>query len=424
MFDPSHYAYPGASEIPLPKVAAVRQRFERHGLVDVAREVNEQLSREDVRAVLEPGSRVAVGVGSRGVANTARVVKTLVAKLKEEGLDPFVFPAMGSHGGATEAGQKAVLESYGVHEKAIGAPVRATMEVQQVARMADGTPLYVDRFACEADGIILVNRVKPHTAFRGPIESGIVKMMIIGMGKIAGATVMHSDKGMDRFGDVLPEAARCLLPHIKFLFGLALVEDAYDQTACVEALLPDVLLEREAALLEMARAYMPRLYIDPIDVLVVDRLGKEISGSGMDPNIVGRNHRGIEGFGRPVVQKIVVFDLSEQTHGNATGIGNADVITRKLFDKIDATATYTNVITSTYLDGAAIPLIMPGEKAALQVAIGSVPRVRPEDIRLVRIRDTLSLAEIQVSESLLPEVKEHPHMEVESAPAPMMLDLA
>ena len=406
----------------IPKVATVRQRFEEHKINDIPGALREELEKPEIAQTIKKGARIAIGAGSRGIANIALVVKSLVEALKEKGAEPFVFPAMGSHGGATAEGQAQVLASYGITSEYVGAPIRATMEVVERARMADGTPLYVDQYASEADGIVLVNRIKPHTAFRGPIESGIVKMMIIGMGKIAGAAVMHGDRGMDLFGTVLPEATEVLMPHIPFLFGVGLVEDAYDQTAIVEAIPAERLIPREEELLVEAKALMPRLYINNVDVLVIDQIGKEISGGGFDPNIAGRNCRGIVGFDDVDVNKLVILSLSPHTHGNATGVGLADVITRTLFDAIDLQATYTNVITSTYLDGAAIPIVMETEREAIQLAVRAVPRVKPEDVRLVRIKDTLSLGEIVVSHALLDEVRQHPSMEVVTELREIVLD--
>ena len=231
-------------------------------------------------------------MGSRGISNLAVVVETLVRILRAWGAQPFIFPAMGSHGGATADGQAMLLARYGITEHRVGAPVRATMDAREVTRMADGTPLFTDRYALEADGIVLVNRIKPHTTVRGDIQSGIVKMMIIGMGKIQGATILHGDHGMDRFDKVLPIAAETILPHIPFLFGLALLEDAYDHTSRIETLLPDQLISKEKELLAEATAQMARLHFDQIDVLVIDSIGKEISGAGFDPNIAGRNSPG------------------------------------------------------------------------------------------------------------------------------------
>ena len=417
MFNDIQVNIDGGLDIPLPKMAKVRQVFPKHGIDDVEHTVHQQLQSSDIASRIKPGAQIAIGVGSRGVANIGVAVKALVAGIKERGGQPFIFPAMGSHGGATVEGQISVLANYGITEAQVGAPVRATMETVIVSEMADGTALHMDRYAHEADGVVLINRIKPHTTFKGDIESGLVKMMVIGMGKIRGATIMHSDHGMDHFPDVLPRAAEELMRHIPFLFGVGLVEDAYDHTAIVEAIPAECLIAREIELQARAKELMARLYFDEIDVLVIDYMGKEISGAGFDPNITGRNHRGVTGFDHPKVQKIVILDLTEQTHGNAIGIGAADVITQRLFDRIDFGVTYVNVITSAYLDGGAIPLVMKTELDAVRLAVKTVLRVKPEHARIVRIRNTLSLDEIEVSEALFEHVQRHENMHMIGDPA-------
>lgn len=419
MFKDLNINISGGLDIPIPPMAAVRQSFEKHALEDIAGNVRATTSSIKQKSQIKPGDHIAIGVGSRGIANLATVVQALVAELKSWGAHPFVFPAMGSHGGATAEGQTRVLASYGVTEENVGAPIKATMDAIKVTKMSDGTPLHVDRHALEADGIVLVNRIKPHTTVRGAIQSGIIKMMIIGMGKIQGATIMHSDHGMDQFDRVLPAAAETLMPHIPFRFGLALLEDAYDHTSHIEAILPAELPKREMELLTIATHQMARLHFDKIDVLVIDKIGKEISGAGFDPNIAGRNSRGVVGFDKPHIEKLVLLDLTDQTYGNATGVGMADVITRRLFDRIDFASTYANVITSAYLDGAAIPIVMPTNKDAVSLAVKTVLRVKPQEARIVRIRDTLSLDRIFVSKPLLDEVAAHPKLSVITPPQSM-----
>lgn len=419
MFERLDINIAGGLDIPLPPMAGVRQFFDDQRLPDVSHAVATALAPIQSQAGINPGDTIAIGVGSRGISNLAEAVRTLVDTLKNWGAKPFIFPAMGSHGGATAAGQAQVLASYDITPARMGVPIRATMDTHLVTHMDDGTPLYMDQYAREADGIVLINRVKPHTTVRGDIQSGIVKMMIIGMGKIQGATIMHGDHGMDTFDRVLPTAAEVLMPHIPFRFGVALLEDAYDHTAHVEAILPEHLISREKELLVKASSSMARLHFDHIDVLVIDQIGKEISGSGFDPNIAGRNSRGVRGFDRPEISKLVLLDLTEQTYGNATGIGLADVITQQLFDRIDFASTYANVITSAYLDGAAIPIVMPNSKDAVSLAVKTVLRVKPANARIVRIRDTLTLDKIFVSEPMLPEVAQHPALTIEKEPAPL-----
>ena len=407
----------GGLDVPLPKMALVRQRFDDSKLSDVGQAVRAQMQRSDVQEQVRPGMKVAIGAGSRGIANIAEAVKATVQGLKQMGAEPFIFPAMGSHGGATAEGQQALIESFGICEDYVGAPIRASMETVQVSELDDGTPLHIDRIASEADGIVLINRIKPHTTFRGRIESGVVKMVVIGMGKIQGATLMHW-QGMDRFPEVLPDAATRIMAKVPFLFGIGMIENAYDQTAYVEALLPETLIEREMELLEIAKKRMGRLLFSNIDVLVIDQMGKEISGAGFDPNISGRNNRGVEGFGDPKVQKIVVLSLSEKTNGNATGLGLADVITRRLYDAIDYSSTYANIITSCYLDGALVPIPMSSDREAIQLAVKTLVRVFRGKARIVRIQDTLSIETISVSEPMLPEVENHPDLSILEIPEP------
>jgi len=408
----------GGLDIALPKMALVRQWFDDARIADVPNQVISQIKRPEIQSRVKPGMTIAVGAGSRGITDIKTVIRATVGVLKQLGAKPFVFPAMGSHGGATAAGQQKVLATYGICEEFVGAPVRATMETVQVSQLDDRTPVCVDRHAHEADGIVLVNRIKPHTAFRAPIESGLVKMMVIGMGKIEGATHMHWH-GCDQFHDILPKAAAQIMQHSSFLFGVGMVQNAFDQTAIVEAILPENLFERETALLVKAKALMGRLLLTDIDVLVMEQMGKEISGTGFDPNVTGRNARNSTGFSEPRVQKIVVLSLSPETQGNATGLGLADVITQQLHDAIDYPATYSNVITSTFLDGALIPIAMPTDQQAIQLAVKTLVRVKQGQARIVQIKDTKSLQAILVSQPMLPEVDQHPDMSLISDPAPI-----
>lgn len=408
----------GGLDIALPPMAAVRQKFTTTRVDDIAAAVAREFERPEIRSSIGRGARIAVGCGSRGVANYAHITRAVIAQIKDAGGDPFVFPAMGSHGAATAEGQRRVLEDAGITENFVGAPIHASMDTIEAGRMADGTPVHADAIAAAADGIVLINRVKPHTTFRGPIESGITKMLAIGMGKIKGAAQLHTH-GMDRFPEVLPEAARVVMARLPFLFGVAAVENAHEDTALIECIPAARLFEREPELLAMAKETMARLYFDDIDVLVIDEMGKEISGTGFDPNVTGRQKRNVAWSGGPRIKKIVVLSLTERTHGNATGVGSADVITMRLYRAIDVGPTYANVITSTYLDGAAIPMIMNTDREAVQLAVKSILRVKPADARIVHIRNTLELQRIRVSAPLLAEVRSQPErFEIVSGPLP------
>jgi len=402
-------------------MVTVRQAFDDSCLEDVPGAVRAQIMQTEVAARIKPGMRVAIGAGSRGVANIGAATKATVAALRELGAEPFVFPAMGSHGGASVEGQTAVLAGYGIGEEQVGAPVRASMDTVVLGELEDGTPIHMDKLARAADGVVLINRIKPHTTFRGPIESGIIKMMAIGMGKIAGATTLHAH-GMDIFPDLLPRVAELIMQRANILFGVGLIENAYDDTTLVEAVLPEQLIAREPELLAIAKSRMGRICFNDIDVLIIEQMGKEISGAGFDPNITGRNNRGVTGFDDPRVQKIVVLDLSAKTSGNATGLGLADVITRRLYEKIDYPSTYANVITSAYLDGALIPIPMRTDREAISLAVKTLVRVESGQVRIVRIRDTLSIEHISVSEPMLDEVHASSNMEVVGELAPFDFD--
>ncbi len=412
----------GGLDIPLPRMVNVRQKFQTVTLDSVTRAVAEQFKRPEVRAKVKAGQTIAVGCGSRGVANVGEAAAAVVAQLMALGAKPFIFPAMGSHGGGTAEAQAALLAGYGITEAKVGCPVRSSMDTVELGRLGDGTPVYMDKNAAGADGVVLLNRIKPHTNFRAPIESGIVKMMTIGMGKIMGATTLHTH-GMDHFGEILPKAARLIMEKKNFLFGVGMVENAREQTALLEAIPAESLFKREAELQATAKEMMARLYFDEIDVLIIDEMGKNISGSGFDPNITGRNNRDIEWNMKPKVKKIAVLGLTPETHGNATGVGLADVITMRLYREIDLGPTYANCITATFLDGANIPVIMNTEQETIQLAVKTVVRVKPQDVKIVRIRNTLDIEHIQVSEPLLDLVRKQPErFEILGGAMPLRFD--
>jgi hypothetical protein len=412
----------GGLDVPLPRMANVRQKFEAVRLPDIDAAVSAQFKRPEVRSRIQPGQSVAVGCGSRGVANIAEITRATIRELQAAGAKPFVFPAMGSHGAATAEGQKKVLESYGITEAFTGVPIRASMETKIVGHLPDGTPVHVDKNAAEADAIVVINRIKPHTGFRGPTESGLTKMLSIGIGKIVGAATYHMH-GMDRFPELLPQIRDTIIANCNLLFGVGVVENAFDETALIEVVPAEQLATREPQLQALSKQHMPQLYFDEIDVLIIDEMGKNISGAGFDPNITGRNRRSIQWAPKPLIKKIVVLGLTRETMGNATGIGSADVITMRIWREFDVPSTYANIITSANLDGAAIPMIMNTDREAISLAVKSVVRVKPQDCRIVRIRNTLHLSEIQVSEPLLAAVRAQPdRFDVVSDPAAFAFD--
>ena len=397
----------GGLDVPLPPMARVRQKFDPTRLDDIAGAVRREFTRPEIRERVKPGQVVAVGCGSRGIANIALIACTVIQELKALGAKPFVFPCMGSHGAATAEGQRKVLETYGITEEATGVPIKATMDTVIVGHLDDGTPVHMDRHAAEADAVVVINRIKPHTGFRGATESGLTKMLAIGIGKIVGAATYHTH-GMDRFPELLPKVRDVNITKRNVLFAVGILENAYDETSHVEIVPSEKLATREPELQAIAKKQMPQIYFDDIDVLVIDEMGKNISGAGFDPNITGRNRRAVNWSARPMVKKIVVLGLTKITHGNATGLGSADVITMRLYKELDIPSTYANIITSMNLDGAAIPMIMNTDHDAIALAVKTVVRVKPENCRIVRIRNTLHLGEIEVSEAMLSEVRSQP----------------
>src|SRR5438105_4051264 len=386
----------------LPKMIRVRQSFAGPRLTDIPRTVAERL--EGAGLPVKRGETVAVGAGSRGIASIDVIVGATVRWLRDRGARPFVFPAMGSHGGGTPEGQLSVLEHYGITEATMGCPVRATMDVVQVGE-ALGLPVWLDRHAADADWIGLVNRVKPHTDFKGSIESGLFKMMTIGLGKYKGAIQYHRANVQHGYETVITAVGREMLAKARIGFGLGIVENGYDETAHVEAFSPEALESGERRLLKSAREWMARLPFSPIDVLVVEQIGKNISGSGMDTNVIGRPTNPHEPFPNdPKILWIVALDITEESYGNATGIGNADFTTRRLVDKIDMKPTLINCITACSPGMAKVPATYESDREAIETALSCIGLTPPEKARVIRIKNTLVLGEIEVSEAYAAEV--------------------
>ena len=401
-------------DVPIPKMVRVRYTMQTAmPIVDVHEAVAEQLRRSDVRSLVRPGQRIAIGVGSRGIARLAEIVAALVRELRALGADPFIVPAMGSHGGATAAGQREVLARLGVTAEAVGAPVVAAMATEEVGRTDDGIPVRLDRNALGADGVVFVARVKPHTAFRGTYERGLAKMVAIGLGKQSGAAACHAAG----FGDMarrIPLLAQVAIAHAPIRFGLAVLENAHDQPYKVVAVPADRILDDEPSLLEEAKAMMPRLPFDQLDVLVIDQIGKNISGDGADPNISGRSPTSYASGG-PQVTKQVVLDLTDQTEGNGNGLGTADFTTVRAASKLDFGATYPNGLTSTVVGPVAVPMILPSDRLAVAAALLTCNAVGREP-RLLRIANTLALHEFMVSTSLVEEMARNAALKVTTDP--------
>jgi hypothetical protein len=380
----------------------LKQTFPGPVVQDVPAAVDAALGR--LALPVRPGQTIALTVGSRGVVNIDAIVRATVAHLRARGARPFIIPAMGSHGGGTAEGQRAVLEHYGVTEAAMGCPVRATMDVVQVGEVL-GLPVWLDRYAAEADWVGVINRIKPHTGFTGEIGSGLLKMMTIGTGKHRGAVQAHRANIRLGYERMITALGREMLGTGRIAFGLGVVENGYDETALIEAFLPPDLEAGERECLRKARAWMPRLPFDPIDLLIVDEIGKDVSGTGMDTNVIGRHATWFERpFTSPRVTFVLACDTTANTYGNANGIGLADFTTRRLADKVDWEPTYVNALTACSPAGPKLPVVLDSAREAIGVALSCLGLERPEDARVVRIQNTLRLGEVEVSEAFLPEL--------------------
>jgi hypothetical protein len=404
----------------IPKMCLVKQIFHAPIVEDIQNTIRSELSKDKIRNSIKPGDRVAVGVGSRGINNLRSIVKYTIDELKQWGAIPFIIPAMGSHGGATAEGQKKVLAELGITEESMGVPIVSSMDVVQIGFSSSGIPVYLDQSASQSDAIIFINRIKPHTSFKGDYESGLLKMMAIGLGRHKGAATVHQ-RPLDEMPTILPEMAEVYLSHCPIAFGVGILENAYDQTAKIIAVPREEMIHKEKELLIEAKELMPRLLPEKIDVLIVSQMGKNISGSGMDPNITGRAaSKAPQKFNAPPIERIVVLGLTSETKGNACGIGVADVTTRRVYNEINLEYTYANVITSKVLDSCKIPMILPDDYTAITIALKTCYYADLNQPRIVLIKNTLELETIWVSEAMLPEVDHSPYMERAGTPTELM----
>jgi hypothetical protein len=377
----------------------IKQHFHTNSIADINAEVSKELLK--FRPFIKPDAHIAIAIGSRGIKNLVPVTKEVARFIKENNAHPFLVPAMGSHGGATADGQAGILASYGITEKTIGIPVRSSMEVVELAQGNSSVPVYMDKNAYQSDGVILINRIKPHTDFHARYESGLVKMSVIGLGneKQASAIHRHGVYGLTTF---IPSTAKQVFDTGKILGGIALVENAYDDTMLVKALRTNDFFEQEPILLDIARKNLPALPVSDIDVLIIDRMGKDISGVGMDPNIIGRTKIfGQDEPDKPTIKAIVVLDLTDESKGNAIGIGLSDVITKTLYEKIDFSSTYKNAVTSSFIERVKIPIVAASHKEAVEIALRSCGFLKKGEEKIIRIKDTLHLDEIYVSKSIM-----------------------
>ncbi len=392
-------------DVPLPGMFHASQKFpdahiERE---DIEKTIFDEIERSGMAARIRPGMRIAVTAGSRGIRNVDEITRSVVACVRAHGASPFIVPAMGSHGGATAEGQRELLAGYGITEEKMGCPILSSMETVLLGLSELGKPVYMDKNAYESDGIILSCRLKPHNAFRGPVESGPCKMMTVGLGKQRGAEQVHSD-GMDIIARNIPTMARVTLGTGKILFAIPCLENAYDQTMMFEAIPAEKILEREPELLKIAFANMPSILVGEGDVLIVDQIGKNFSGTGVDPNITGTFSTPYASGGVQV-QRTCFLDLTPESHGNSLGIGLASAITRRIFDQIDADAMYTNCMTSTVIKSAMVPCVMSTDKEAIQFCIRTCNRIDRDNPRIIRIRNSLHVGQIMLSAAYYNDVQ-------------------
>ena len=412
------------ADFSFPDFYHVQMRPESERIEDIAVATAETVDHALAHSPIRSGDTVAVAVGSRGMANLAQMVRTICQRLQHAGARPFIVPAMGSHGGATAAGQTAILAHLGVSEAACGAPLRSSMEAEPIATVYDAVPVFYARELGAADHAVCINRIKPHTKFKGPLESGLAKMLCVGMGKHDGALAYHRWALQYGFFPLLREMAQAVLNHGNLRFGVAVVENARDETCCIEAVPAAGLLEREPALLAAAKAQFPRLPFERLDVLAIQMIGKEISGAGMDPNVTGRAFDLMESdfSERMQATRVAVLNLSAKSGGNAIGMGNADIITEKVFRSMDYEATLMNALTSLSLHKAFIPVRLPNDRKALQACFTTLGPKPVGDIEAVIVRDTLHVNEFLASAALSKRLQHHPAAEIMAGPVALDFD--
>jgi len=393
-------------DLRLPRCIKVKQKLISAPLQeDIGSKVRHEIETTSLLSRIRKGSKVAIGVGSRGIDRLDEVVMTVVGLLKEIGAEPFIVPAMGSHGGATAEGQKQILESYGITEQRVGVPIISSLEVVRLGETPEGVPVYFDKATYESDAVIAINRVKLHTSVSGEIESGVLKLLAIGFGKQRGAATLHR-YDFENLSQMIVEAARVIIEKAPVALGIALLEDGYGQLCEIKAMDPEDIEKKEKELLRKQRKFMPRIPFPQVDVLVVDEIGKNISGGGLDPNIIGRKKpAGIK------IRYIVVRDLTPESHGNAAGIGFADIITERLFKKIDFNATYTNCLTARDIESAKIPLVLKNDEMAIKTALFMAGK-NPKEVRMVRVKNTSKLGYLELSEGLVKEAESSKQIQI------------
>ncbi|HUL38242.1 MAG TPA: lactate racemase domain-containing protein [Thermodesulfobacteriota bacterium] len=397
----------------LPKIFKIHQKIDAPHLEDVENRVHELLNQFELAKKVKRGERIGLTAGSRGIKDKPRVLKAIVDRLKDLGASPFIVPCMGSHGGATAEGQIEVLESLGITERSVGAPILSSMDVEEIGRTKFGTPVLTARDLLKADRVVVVNRVKPHTDFRGEIESGLVKMMVIGTSKHQGALMVHRLTIKHGFPAVIREVGSIILKKVPILFGMGIIENQYGKTAFIDLVKPEKLVEEEKALLKKARRLAPSLPFDQMDLLILDEMGKNISGAGMDTNVIGRRAFIWSSKPRkPKIMRIFVRDITEESHGNATGIGMADYITKRLFDKIDYSSTAVNCLTGMGPENGRIPIFFERDRDALAAAHDNSGVLHPQNLRILWAKSTLELENLYASQALFKEARSNRRLEI------------
>lgn len=420
-FPEIHFPIQGIEEIQIPKMVRVRQVYENDEIQDIETHLEKELNKYEFEKQVK-GKRIALTVGSRGIPQNALIVRTICNQLKEWGALPFIVPAMGSHGGGCVEGNLEILEGYGITEKNMGVPIMASMDVVQIGTMNDAahTPIFCDKYAAEADGIVIYNKVKPHTDFKGEHESGLLKMIAIGLAKHVGCSWFHK-QGFDTFAERIPMVAETFLEKMPVVFGVGVVQNAYDQISEIAVYPGDRLIEGDRELLQIAKRRFPRFKFDDIDVLIIDRIGKNISGEGADPNVTGRGFMPYfkDDFH---TKRLFIRGLTEQSHHNACGLGLADITTRRCLNSVDWESTWINLTTNTMIDGGKIPMYQNNDYDALRVAIRTCTKIDYNKAKIVRIKDTLSLNEFEVSESMIPYLAGKDDIEILSEPYALAFD--
>lgn len=401
------------ANMPLPKMYKVRQSFKKEHIEDVEAAVQEQFERKEISEKIYKGAKVAVAVGSRGIKNLLTIVRTTVDCLKEKGAEPFIVSAMGSHGSGSEEGQREVLTGYGITEESLGVPVITTVDSTLLGYTKNKIPVYFDQAAQTADLIIPINRVKLHTDFVGDLQSGLCKMLVIGLGNQIGCSAIH-EEDPENFAGIIEEAAEIIIAQTKVAFGLAILENGYDQTYAIEAVPRENFIQREKALVKIAKENMPTLMIEDIDVLIIEEIGKNVSGAGYDPNIVGKSSV-LKKFVLkiPQIKRMILLDVTEVSHGNGIGVGLFDVITRNVYEKLDLPSMYANAIACKCIEDCRIPLIAENEGEAVRIALKVCRGIDENHLKIVKIKNTLELEYIWISEALLPEIEKNNRLTLE-----------